>query len=141
MYCSAFHAIGQSGITTMTNARVSAESARVSAISLGVFWRTAPSTSAIIRSRKDSPVAAVMRTTMRSERTRVPPVTPERSPPASRITGADSPVIAASSTRDALDNLAVARDHLARLNYYPIVRPQFARRNLFDTVLSAQSIS
>src|SRR5713226_8899578 len=30
--------------------------------------------------------------------TRVPPVTPERSPPASRITGADSPVIADSST-------------------------------------------
>ena len=34
---------------------------------------------------------------MRSERTRVPPVTPERSPPASRMTGADSPVMADSS--------------------------------------------
>ena len=35
---------------------------------------------------------------MRSDRTRVPPVTPERSPPASRMTGADSPVMADSST-------------------------------------------
>ena len=35
---------------------------------------------------------------IRSESTRVPPVTPERSPPASRITGALSPVIADSST-------------------------------------------
>ena len=36
--------------------------------------------------------------TIRSERTTVPPVTPDRSPPASRMTGADSPVIADSST-------------------------------------------
>src|ERR1700733_3545319 len=34
-----------------------------------------------------------------AEITVVPPVTPERSPPASRMTGADSPVIAASLTR------------------------------------------
>ena len=33
-----------------------------------------------------------------SERTRVPPVTAERSPPLSRMTGADSPVMADSST-------------------------------------------
>ena len=33
-----------------------------------------------------------------SDRTRVPPVTAERSPPASRMTGADSPVMADSST-------------------------------------------
>ena len=39
-----------------------------------------------------------MRTTMRSESTLVPPVTAERSPPLSRMTGADSPVIADSST-------------------------------------------
>ncbi len=39
-----------------------------------------------------------MRTTMRSERTLVPPVTALRSPPDSRMTGADSPVIADSST-------------------------------------------
>jgi hypothetical protein len=41
---------------------------------------------------------AVIRTTIRSDSTRVPPVTADRSPPASRMTGADSPVIADSST-------------------------------------------
>ena len=35
---------------------------------------------------------------MRSDSTRVPPVTAERSPPDSRMTGADSPVMADSST-------------------------------------------
>src|SRR5262249_4429079 len=38
------------------------------------------------------------RTTIESDRTVAPPVTPDRSPPASRMTGADSPVIADSST-------------------------------------------
>ena len=70
----------------------------LSAISFGVFCREAPSTSAIIRSRKVSPGCCVTRTTIWSESTRVPPVTAERSPPDSRITGADSPVIADSST-------------------------------------------
>ena len=68
------------------------------AISFGVFWRSAPSTSAIMRSRNVSPGFDVMRTTRTTLNTRVPPVTAERSPPASRITGADSPVIADSST-------------------------------------------
>ena len=70
----------------------------LSAISFGVFCRSAPSTSAIMRSRKVEPGAAVIRTLIQSEITCVPPVTAERSPPLSRITGADSPVIAASST-------------------------------------------
>ena len=65
---------------------------------MGVFWRLAPSTRAIIRSMKLSPGLAVMVTTMRSDITRVPPVTEQRSPPASRMTGADSPVMADSST-------------------------------------------
>jgi len=65
---------------------------------LGVFCRSAPSTKAIIRSMKVWPGSAVMRTTIRSESTRVPPVTAERSPPDSRMTGADSPVMADSST-------------------------------------------
>ena len=69
-----------------------------SAISLGVFCRSAPSTSVIMRSRNEEPGEEVMRTTMRSEMTVVPPVTAERSPPDSRITGADSPVMAASFT-------------------------------------------
>ena len=69
-----------------------------SAISFGVFCRDAPSTSAIIRSMKLSPGLVVIRTTIRSDSTLVPPVTALRSPPDSRITGADSPVIADSST-------------------------------------------
>ena len=77
---------------------VSPTSRMVSAISLGVFWRLAPSTSEIIRSRNDSPGLAVICTTMWSETTVVPPVTAERSPPLSRITGADSPVMANSLT-------------------------------------------
>ena len=69
-----------------------------SAISFGVFCRSAPSTSRIMRSRKVEPGAAVMRTRIQSDSTCVPPVTAERSPPDSRMTGADSPVIAASLT-------------------------------------------
>ena len=45
-------------------------------------------------------------TTIRSESTRVPPVTALRSPPASRMTGADSPVIADSST-EAMPSITV----------------------------------
>src|SRR3990167_4910791 len=77
---------------------VSPTSSRVSAISYGVFCRSAPSTSAIIRSRKPWPGLTVTRTRISSEMTRVPAVTALRSPPASRITGALSPVIAASLT-------------------------------------------
>ena len=69
----------------------------VSAISLGVFCLEAPSTRAIILSKKLSPGRCVTSTSMRSERTFVPPVTELLSPPASRITGALSPVIALSS--------------------------------------------
>ncbi len=71
------------------------------AISLGVFFRLAPSTMAIILSRKAPPASWVTRTTSQSESTVVPPVTAERSPPASRMTGADSPVMAHSSTEAA----------------------------------------
>ena len=68
------------------------------AISFGVFWRLAPSTSAIILSMKVLPGSVVICTKIRSLITFVPPVTADRSPPLSRITGADSPVIADSST-------------------------------------------
>ncbi len=84
--------------TTNRKIRVMPTRRMVSAISLGVFCRFAPSTSEIIRSRKLSPGSTLIRTTMRSDTTRVPPVTAERSPPDSRITAADSPVIALSST-------------------------------------------
>src|ERR1017187_2690753 len=52
----------------------------------------------IIRSRNELPSSAVTLTTMRSLMTFVPPVTALRSPPLSRMTGADSPVMADSST-------------------------------------------
>ena len=69
-----------------------------SAISFGVFLRDAPSTSAIIRSRKLLPGSEVMRIFSQSETMVVPPVTEQKSPPDSRTTGADSPVMADSST-------------------------------------------
>ena len=69
----------------------------VNAISLGVFWREAPSTKAIILSKKLSPGSVVTRTLIWSESTLVPPVTEDLSPPLSRITGALSPVMADSS--------------------------------------------
>ena len=81
-----------------TKIKVMPASRMLSAISFGVFCRTAPSTNAIMRSRKVEPCAAVIRTLSQSEVTRVPPVTAERSPPLSRMTGADLPVIADSST-------------------------------------------
>ena len=65
---------------------------------MGVFFREAPSTSAIIRSRKLLPGSEVMRIFNQSETTVVPPVTEQKSPPDSLTTGADSPVIADSST-------------------------------------------
>jgi len=51
---------------------VSTASNIVRAISFGVFWRLAPSTSEIIRSMKVWPRSAVMRTTIRSDSTFVP---------------------------------------------------------------------
>ena len=51
-----------------------------------------------MRSRNAWPGSEVTRTLIQSDSTRVPPVTADRSPPDSRITGADSPVIADSST-------------------------------------------
>jgi hypothetical protein len=95
---AAYEAIGLSVSTTSTNTIDRLASRMFNAISLGVRWRAAPSTRAIMRSTKVSPGFDVIRTTMRSLSTRVPPVTALRSPPDSRTTGADSPVIADSST-------------------------------------------
>src|SRR5205807_1262139 len=89
---------GSSETTTSKKMIVKAAMRILSAISLGVRCRLAPSTRAIMRSRKVSPGLALTCTTIQSERTRVPPVTALRSPPLSRMTGADSPVIADSST-------------------------------------------
>ena len=85
--------------TTPRNTIVSATSRMVSAISLGVFWRLAFSTIAIMRSTKVSPGF--------TDHAHHDPVRQharaagdgfEKSPPDSRITGADSPVMALSST-------------------------------------------
>ncbi|MND89073.1 hypothetical protein D3C80_811160 [compost metagenome] len=84
--------------TTTRKIRVRPISRMSRAISLGVFCRLAPSTRAIMRSRVDSPGLLVMLISSQSDTSRVLPVTAERSPPDSRITGADSPVIAASLT-------------------------------------------
>ncbi len=96
---------------------VSTASRIVSAISFGVFCRAAPSTSAIMRSTNDSPGFVVIFTTIRSDSTVVPPVTELRSPPASRI---DRRRLAGDRRlvdgRDALDDVAVAGDRLARLD-------------------------
>src|SRR5262245_21074155 len=89
---------GCNATTTIRKMIVNFTSSSDSAISFGVFWRSAPSTSRIIRSMKPSPGSAVIDTLIQSDKTLVPPVTAERSPPDSRITGADSPVIADSST-------------------------------------------
>ncbi len=102
----------------------------LSAISFGVFCRSAPSTSAIMRSRKVEPWAAVMRTLIQSDSTRVPPVTAERSPPDSRITGADSPVIADSSTEAMPSHdLAVARDQFAGFDEDEVAGLELGRRH------------
>ena len=115
--------------TANTKMIVRPASRMFSAISFGVFCRSAPSTSAIIRSRKVEPCAAVMRTLIQSDSTRVPPVTAERSPPLSRITGADSPVIADFIDRgDAFDHLAVAGDQVAGLHQHDVALLQLRRR-------------
>ena len=89
---------GRSVTTTARKTTVRPVSRIERAISLGVLRRDAPSTSRIMRSTNDWPGSCVISTTIRSDSTRVPPVTALRSPPASRITGADSPVMADSST-------------------------------------------
>src|SRR5664279_3378405 len=91
-------AIGDSAMMTSRNTMVRLASRMFRAISLGVFCRTEPSTRAIIRSTKVWPGSVVILMTTRSESTMVPPVTEDRSPPDSRTTGADSPVIADSLT-------------------------------------------
>src|ERR1700693_4683969 len=84
-----------------------------------------------MRSRNVSPGVDAISTTMRSERTRVPPVTADRSPPDSRMTGADSPVIADSSTAEIHSTtVASPRVTLSRLDNDPVSLAQVRRRNL-----------
>ncbi len=107
--------------TAIRKIRVRPARSTFRAISLGVLRRSAPSTMAIMRSRKGRALAAVTRTLIQSETTVVPPVTAERSPPASRITGADSPGDGGLVDRgDALDDLAVGGDQVAGLDHHDL---------------------
>ena len=92
---------------------------------VGRLLRSAPSTSVIIRSRKVEPGAAVIRTTIQSDRTCVPPVTAERSPPDSRMTGANFAGDRRLVDRGhALDDFAIRRDDVARLDQDDVAKFQ-----------------
>ena len=66
---------GSEAMRKKSTSGVSATSRMVSAISFGVFWRLAPSTIAIMRSRNVCPGSTVTFMTIQSDNTRVPPVT------------------------------------------------------------------
>ena len=92
-----------------------------SAISFGVFCRSAPSTSLIMRSRKVEPGAAVMRTTIQSEST-VRAAGHRRTVAAGfandrRGLAGDRRLV---DRGDAFDHLAVARDDVARLDQHDV---------------------
>ena len=132
---------GSSVMQTSRKMIVSAESRMVSAISLGVFWRFAPSTRPIMRSRKLSPGLAEMRTLISSLSTRVPPVTLERSPPASRMTGralaGDGAFVHGGR---ALDDLAVAGDGLAGDDEHHVALAELVGGDLFGLAVVAQAV-
>ena len=89
-----------------------------------------PSTSAIIRSRNVSPGSEVTRTRIQSEMTRVPPVTADRSPPDSRMTGADSPVMADSSTDATPSTISPSAGYeFPRADHHHVVLPRLRRRH------------
>ena len=91
------NAIGLSVNVTTRKIAVKPISKIESAISFGLFCLFAPSMRLIIRSKKVSPGFLVILMVISSLKTSVPPVTELRSPPDSRMTGADSPVMALSS--------------------------------------------
>ena len=68
-----------------------------------------------MRSRNVWPGSDVTWTLIQSEMTRVPPVTAERSPPDSRMTGADSPVIAEESPESVARSLLECLDEQRRI--------------------------
>ena len=85
---------------------------------------------------KVEPGAAVMRTLIQSESTVVPPVTAERSPPASRMTGADSPVIADSLTEATPSMISPSPGiDVAGLDEHDVADPQIERDDALDDVL------
>src|SRR5215207_5356436 len=92
----------------------------LSAISFGVFWRCAPSTSAIMRSRKVEPGDAVMRTLIQSEITCVPPVAAGFTDDRGGLAG-DGRLV---DRGDAFDHLTVGWDDVAGLDEDDVARPQ-----------------
>ena len=106
-----------------------------SASSFGVFCRSAPSTSAIMRSMKVEPGAAVTRTLIQSESTVVPPVT----------RGAIAAGFADNRRRftgdrgfvhrgNALDDVAVRRNEIAGLDQHDVTDLQIERVHAFIDV-------
>ena len=101
------------------------------AISLGVFWRLAPSTMAIIRSRKVSPGSVVTRTISQSEST----LRPARDRAAVAAALADDRRAltgdgALVHGRRSCDHLAVGGDQLARFHQDDVAPPQQAGGHL-----------
>ena len=112
----------------------------LSAISFGVFCRSAPSTSLIMRSINVEPCAAVMRTRIQSESTCVPPVTADLSPPNSRMTGANSPVIAASLTEATPSMISpVRRNYVTGLDQNDVADLQIGAGNELEVLGSRGS--
>src|SRR5450759_1668061 len=95
-------------------------SSTFSATSFGVFCRSLPSTSAIIRSTNVCPAGAVIRTTIRSESTIVRPVTAGLADDRGGL-ARDGGLVHA---RDALDHVAVARDGLSHLDHHDVAHLQ-----------------
>ena len=115
--------------------RVSPAIRMFSAISLGVFCRCAPSTSAIMRSRNVSPGLEVMRILMWSESTLVPPG--NGAAVATRFANHWSALAGDHRfihRRDAFDDFAVAGNQIARLAEDDITRAQRGSGNLFGAV-------
>src|SRR6266704_2789514 len=99
-----------------TKMMVRPASRMLSAISFGVFCRSAPSTSLIMRSMKVEPWAAVMRTRIQSDSTCVPPVTAGFADHGRGFTG-DGGLVDGG---DAFDHFAVRGDGITRLDQHDV---------------------
>ena len=141
MYSSALQAIGQSAAVTIRKISVKAASTSDRAISLGVRWRMAPSTRAIMRSRNELPaLGGDLDDDPVGEHARA---------------AGDARAVAAGLADDrgrlagdrrfvdgghAFDDLAVAGDHLPGLDDDPIAGAQVGRDGLFDLPVCAQAV-
>ena len=133
---------GRSVTVAIRKTMVSPASRMASAISLGVRWRLAPSTRAIIRSRKVSPGSVVTRTTMRSLTSVVPPVTELRmSVPGlledRRGLAGDRGLV---DEPDALDDVAVTGDRLAFLDDDDVALAQLGRADVLERAVRAAAM-